>query len=79
MQQRKPARTSAAEVGLVELLDRLELALTKMPARISVCKALSDLNRRLGSSRGQPAARTGRPVSPRRRRSAVVESLPLFS
>ncbi|WP_175153840.1 hypothetical protein [Paraburkholderia ultramafica] len=63
---------------MLELLDRLELTLTEIPARTSICKALSDLNRRLGSTRGKPAARASRPASPRRRRSAVVESLPLF-
>jgi hypothetical protein len=79
MQQRKRARKLAAEVGLVELLDRLELALTEIPARTSICKALSDLNQRLGSTGGKPAARPSRLACPRRQRSAVVESLPLFS
>ena len=35
-------------VSLPELLDRLELALTGAPTRASVCRELSDLNRRLG-------------------------------
>jgi hypothetical protein len=59
MQQRQLARKRAVELGLVELLDRLELALAAMPARTSVCKALADLNRRLGSVGQKPAARTG--------------------
>ncbi len=48
MQKRKFARKSAGEVNLPELLDRFELALTGTPARTSLCRALSDLNRRLG-------------------------------
>jgi hypothetical protein len=79
MQNRKLARKWAGEASLPELLDRLELALTGMPARTSVCSALSDLNRRLGSASAKAATRTSRSVPPRRRRQAVAESLPLFS
>ncbi|MGF6998779.1 hypothetical protein P3T25_007160 [Paraburkholderia sp. GAS32] len=79
MQKRKFARKSAGEVNLPELLDRLELALTGTPARTSVCRALSDLNRRLGSTSEKIAARPGRSPSPRRRRQTAVESLSLFS
>ncbi|WP_176060144.1 hypothetical protein [Paraburkholderia sp. BCC1876] len=60
------------------LLDQLELALTGTPARTSVCLALSDLNRRLGSAGSKTATRTSRSASPRRRRQMVAESLPLF-
>jgi hypothetical protein len=55
MQQRERARDSVAEAGLVELLDRLDLALMQMPARPSVCRALSDLNYRLGAASPKPA------------------------
>jgi len=79
MKKRKFARKGAGEVSLPELLDRLERTLTEMPARISVCRALSDLNRRLGSTNGKAAARTGRTTPSRRRRQSAVESLPLFS
>lgn len=79
MQQRKFARKRAGEVSLPELLDRLELALSAMPARTSVCGALSDLNRRLGSASGKAVARTSRSAPSRRRRESVVESLLLFS
>jgi hypothetical protein len=64
---------------LPELLDRLELALTGIPARASVCKALSDLNRRVGFAGANAATGTNRTAPPRRRRQAVVESLSLFS
>ena len=79
MQKRKFAGKRAGEVSLPELLDQLELALTGTPARKSVCRALSDLNRRLGSASGKTAARASRSASPRRRRQTAVESLPLFS
>jgi hypothetical protein len=79
MQKRKFTRKRAGEVNLPELLDRLELALTEMPARTAVCRALSDLNRRLGSTSEKTAARTSRSTSPRRRRQTAVESLSLFS
>lgn len=45
--------------SLPELLDQLELALAGTAARTSVCRALSDLNRRLGSATGKTA--DGRP------------------
>ncbi|MFL9931410.1 hypothetical protein P0D88_19625 [Paraburkholderia sp. RL18-103-BIB-C] len=64
---------------MVELLDRLDLVLMQMPVLPSVCRALSDLNYRLGAASPKPAARINRPASPRRRRAPVVESLPLFS
>jgi hypothetical protein len=79
MQKRKFSRTSAGEASLPELLDRLELALTGIPPRTSLCRALSDLNRRLGSASEKTAAWTSRSPSPRRRRQIAVESLPLFS
>ncbi|MGF6902635.1 hypothetical protein P3T22_003914 [Paraburkholderia sp. GAS348] len=44
MKKRKFARKRAGEVSLPELRGRLELALIEVPARISVCRALSDLN-----------------------------------
>ncbi|MGF6770267.1 uncharacterized protein YdeI (YjbR/CyaY-like superfamily) [Paraburkholderia sp. GAS199] len=85
MRKRKSARQNAIEINLPELFDQLELALAAEPARNSVCKALSDLNRRLGSSGLKAAARPkarARPQgtqAPRRRvPQAVVESLPLF-
>lgn len=52
-------------MSLPELLDQLELALTGTPARMSVCRALSDLNRRLGPTSAQPAARPSKSTSPR--------------
>ena len=79
MQKRKFAGKRAGEVSLPELLDQLELALTGTPARTSVCRALSDLNWRLGSASGKTAARVRRSASPRRRRQMVAESLPLFT
>jgi pilus assembly protein TadC len=69
MRKRKIARTTATEPGLQELLDRLELALIDLPARAPVGKALTDLNRRLGSDSGKAVER---------RRRTAVESLPLF-
>jgi hypothetical protein len=77
MQKRKFARKKAGEVNLPELLDQLELALVGTPARTYVCRALSDLNRRLGSATGKTAARACRSASPRRRRQTAVETLPL--
>ena len=79
MKKRKFARTREDEVSLPELLDRLELALTEVPPRMSDCRVLSDLNRRLGSTNEKAAARTGRITPSRRRRQCAVESLPLFS
>lgn len=79
MQKRKYARKSAGTVSLPELLDRLELALTGTPARVSVCRALSDLNRGLGSTSEKTAGGRSRSGSPRRRRQTAVETLPLFS
>ena len=79
MQKRKFARKRAGGVSLPELLEQLELALAGTPARTSVCRMLSDLNRRLGSATGKTAARPGRSASPRRRRQTAVETLPLFS
>jgi hypothetical protein len=79
MQKRKFAGKRAGGVSLPELLDQLELALTGTHARTSVCRALSDLNRSLGSAGGKTAARASRSALPRRRRQTVVESLPLFS
>ncbi len=79
MHKRKFARKRAGGVSLPELLDQLELALAGTPARTSVCRALSDLNRRLGSTSDKTAARASRSSSPRRRRQTAVETLPLFS
>ena len=79
MQKRQYARKRAGEVSLPELLDRLELALTGMAARTAVCRALADLNRRLGSTSEKAAARPSRSKPPRRQGQPVVESLPLFS
>ncbi len=79
MQKRKFARKRTGGVSLPELLDQLELALAGTPARTTVCRALSDLNRRLGSASGKTVARPGRSQSPRRRHQTAVESLPLFS
>ena len=79
MQNRKLARKRAGEVSLPELLDQLELALTGTAARTSVCRALSELNQRLGSATGKTAARASRSASPRRRRQPAVETLSLFS
>jgi hypothetical protein len=79
MQKRKFARKRTGGVSLPELLDQLELALAGTPARTTVCRALSDLNRRLGSASGKTAARPDRSPSPRRRHQTAVESLPLFS
>jgi hypothetical protein len=79
MQKRKFAQKRADDVSLPELLDRLELALTGAPARLSVCQALSDLNRHLGSACEKTGARTRRSAPTRRRRKMVVESLSLFS
>jgi len=69
------------ESSLPELLNRLELALVAMPDRTSVCKALSDLNKRLGSVGESTPARTCRSAASRRQRQrqTAVESLPLFS
>jgi hypothetical protein len=80
MHKRKLARNLAGEASLPELLDRLELTLAGVPAGTSVCKALFDLNRRLGSSGGHVAARSRRAApAPRRDRMAAAESLSLFS
>lgn len=79
MQKRNFAGRRAGGGSLPELLDELELALTGTLARTPVCRALADLNRRLGSASGKIAARTGRSTSPRRRRQTTGESLPLFS
>lgn len=80
MQMRKLANVSAAAGGLVELLDQLELALADSSPRKPVCKALFDLNRRLGTGvTDKPPARAKRTASARRERRVVVESLPLFS
>jgi hypothetical protein len=51
---RKSARTRAGEVSLPDLLNRLELALTGIAPRTSVFRALTVLNRRLGSFRPKP-------------------------
>jgi hypothetical protein len=79
MEKRKLARKRAGEVSLPELLDRLELVLTGMPPRTSLCRALSDLNRWLGSASEVAAARTSRSVLLRPGRQIVVESPSLFS
>ena len=79
MQKRKFARKRAAEASLPELLDRLELALAGAPVRMAVCRALSDLNRRLSSASGKAAARPSLSKSARRQGQSAVESLPLFS
>lgn len=78
MQKRTFARKRVGEVNLPELLGLLELALAGTPARASVCRALSDLNRRLGSASGKTAARASRSATPRCRRQTVVDTLPLF-
>ena len=80
MHKRKLARTRAGEASLPELLDQLELTLAGTSAGTSVCKALFDLNRRLGSSGGYVAARSRRAApAPRRERRMALESLSLFS
>jgi hypothetical protein len=79
MRKRKFARKGAGEASLRELLDRLEQALTEMPARTSVCRALSDLTRRLGSASDKATARPCRSNPARRQGQPAVESLPLFS
>jgi hypothetical protein len=79
MQKRKLARKRAGEVSLPELLDRLELALTAIPARTSLSRALSDLKRRLGSVSEKSTVPTRRSMSMQARRQTVVESLQLFS
>jgi hypothetical protein len=75
MQKRKFARKRAGGVSLPEMLDQLELALAGTPARTSVSRALSDLNRRLGSASGKTAARTSRSASPPNRRRNFVAVL----
>lgn len=79
MQKRTLARKRSGGMSLPELLSQLELALAGTLARTSVCRALSDLNRRLRSATGKTSARACRTASPRHRRQPVVESLPLFS
>jgi hypothetical protein len=79
MQKRRFAGKRAGEVSLPELLDQLELALTGTPARMSVCRALWDLNRSFDSISGKTAARASRSVPSRRRRQMNAEALPLFS
>ncbi|CAE6861760.1 hypothetical protein R75465_07702 [Paraburkholderia aspalathi] len=79
MRKRKFERTGAEEASLRELLDRLEQALTEMPARTSVCRALSDLTRRLSSASDKTAARPSRWNPARRQGQPAVKSLPLFS
>lgn len=79
MQKRQYARKRAGEVSLPELLDRLEMALTATPDRMSVCKALSDRDKHLGSVGEKAAARPSRSTSPRRRHQTTVETLQLFS
>lgn len=79
MQNRKMARMRAGEASLPELLDRLELALTEISACTAVCRALTDLSRRLDFVSAKAATRSGRSAPPRRRRHIVVESLSLFS
>ena len=79
MRQRKLARKRAGEGSLPELLDRPELALIGMPDRAHVRKALSDVNRRLGSVSEISTARTRRPAPARRRNKLGIGSLPLFS
>lgn len=80
MKMRKLAKVNTAAGGLVELLDRLELALADSSPRTPVCNALFDLNRRLGTGVSHKApVRAKRASAARRDRRAVVESLPLFS
>jgi hypothetical protein len=79
VQKRKLARKRAGEASLPEVLDRLELALIGMPDRAQVCKALSEVNRRLGSVSKISAGRTSRPAPARRRDKSGIESLSLFS
>ena len=79
MQKRKFSRAGAGEASLPELLDQLELTLAGTPVRVAVCRALSDLNRRLGSASGKAAAMPIRSKPPRHQGQHAVESLPLFS
>ncbi|CAD6554288.1 hypothetical protein LMG28140_05469 [Paraburkholderia metrosideri] len=82
MQKRKLVRAGAATGGLVELLDQLELALADLPPRAPVCKALLELNRRLGTGANVNTlvrTRQARTGSARRAPRAAVESLSLFS
>ncbi|PRY07947.1 hypothetical protein B0G73_10340 [Paraburkholderia sp. BL25I1N1] len=81
MRKRKFAGKMTGESSLPDLLNRLELALAGMPDHTSVCKALSDLNRRLGSPGEQASVRSGRPTASRRPRprQMAMQSLPLFS
>lgn len=78
MPNRKFVRERARETSLPEMLTRLELASTGIPARKSVCRALLEVNKRLGSVGGKAFVSTNRSASPRRRQSAA-ESLPLFT
>jgi len=78
MQKRKLLQKTGSEGSLPELLNRLELALAETRARMSLCRALSDLNRRLDSARKKTPVRISRSASPRPRRQSVVESLPLL-
>ncbi|SEF00817.1 hypothetical protein SAMN02787142_6454 [Burkholderia sp. WP9] len=79
MRKRKVAVKMGGASSLPELLSRLELALVGMPDRKSVCKALLDLNRALGSVGETAPRRSSRSTHPRRQRQTAVESLSLFS
>lgn len=77
MQKRKIKAATAADVGLVELLDQVEQALADLPVRTPVCKALMELNRRLATGVREKAPLRIRQAKSGRR--VVVESLSLFS
>ncbi|ASW01706.1 hypothetical protein CJU94_26505 [Paraburkholderia aromaticivorans] len=79
MRKRKFAGKMVEGPSLQELLNRLEAALVSMPERRSVCKALADLSRTLGSAGEKAPRRAIRSTRARGRREAIVESLPLFS
>jgi hypothetical protein len=79
MQKRKVTRSRAGEVNLPELLDHLEQALTEIPPRTSVFRALSVLNRRLGTTNQKTGARKSRSRVSRHPPVTATESFPLFS
>lgn len=79
MQKREFTRKRVEEASLTALMDRLERALTGMPVRASVCRALADLNTRLDPIGQKAGVSRSRSAAPRRRRDNGVESLPLFS
>lgn len=78
MRKRRSAGKVAGELNLPVLVDKLELALVAIPDRTSVCRALSDLDQRLGSRGGKAFARAVRSTPMRPQPQTVAESLPLF-